>query len=104
VRLTCWRSAANVPDRYQIPMTIVGAFVSCNGVLGSIAPLSENSGDLRVAAGHIGAHFVRAAMRIMGQIVDGVLNGPGDHRIPHVYNWPRNCDLLHLLELVSTPG
>jgi hypothetical protein len=32
--LTTWRSAANAPDEYQNPMTIVGAFVSCNGLLG----------------------------------------------------------------------
>jgi len=32
--LTSWRSAANAPDKYQSAVTIVGAFDSCNGVLG----------------------------------------------------------------------
>ena len=31
--LTSWRSAANAPDEYQNAMTIVGAFVCCNGGL-----------------------------------------------------------------------
>jgi hypothetical protein len=29
-----WRSAANAPDEYQNAIRIVGAFASCNGVLG----------------------------------------------------------------------
>ena len=34
VSLTTWRSAANAPDKYQNTMTLSGAFVCCNGVLG----------------------------------------------------------------------
>jgi hypothetical protein len=33
--ITSWRSAANAPDGYQIEYMMVGAFVSCNGVLAS---------------------------------------------------------------------
>ena len=34
VRLTTWRSAANAPDGVQNALMMVGAFGSCNGLLG----------------------------------------------------------------------
>jgi len=38
--LTSWRSAANAPDEYQGAMIMLGAFVSCNGMLGAIHVIS----------------------------------------------------------------
>jgi hypothetical protein len=50
VRLTSWRSAANAPDEYPIPMTILGAFGSCNGVLASGEGLLEGEQNVTPAA------------------------------------------------------